>query len=139
MSLRDARNMNPEELGHVLEAKRMLIRWLETVEDEAVRQLSVRTKIPGFKLVGSKPHRRWDNDEQIVKSLAKYPSLFEELCPRKPLTPARVTSRLSRKRDGNPKLLEKLSKHITHNPIEPRVASEDDPRPLFNAAEEFDD
>jgi len=139
MSLRDSRNMDPEELGHVLEAKRMLIQWLDNVEAEAIRQLTARTKIPGFKLVGSKPHRRWDDESAIVKALVKYPDLFEELCPRKPLTPARVSARLGRKRDGKPKLLEKLSHRITHNPIEPRVASEDDPRPLFNAAEEFDD
>lgn len=139
MSLRDARNMDPGEMAQVMQAKRTLIQWLDNVEAEAIRQLSNRTKIPGFKLVGSKPHRRWDDAERIVKLLTKYPSLFEELCPRTPLTPARVSSRLSRKRDGNPKLLNKLVQYITHNPIEPRIAGEDDPRPLFNPAEEFAD
>jgi hypothetical protein len=46
--------------------------------------------------------------------------------------------RLSRKKDGNPKLLKALGKHITHNPVEPRIAPLDDPRPHYQPGAEFD-
>lgn len=139
MSVRDARNMDPEEMAQVLAAKSVLVRWLDSVEAEAIRQMSHNTKIPGFKLVGSRPHRRWDDPDAIIKTVLKQKdqTLLDELCPRTPLTPNRIQQRLGRKRDGNPKLLKKLETHITHNPIEPRVAPEDSARPLFNPAADF--
>lgn len=139
MSVRDARNMDPEEMAQVLAAKSVLVRWLDNVEAEAIRLMSHNTKIPGFKLVSSRPHRRWDDPEAIVKTVLKQKNqaLLDELCPRTPLTPNRIEQRLSRKRDGNPKLLQKLVSHVTHNPIEPRVAPEDSARPLFDPAADF--
>lgn len=139
MTLRNPLNMDADEIAQVISARTVLRRWLENVEAEAIRQMLARNKIPGYKLVNSSPHRRWDDDTAIVKILAarKDKTLFEELCPRVPMTPARFTQRLSRKRDGDAKLLAKLEPHVTHNPIEPRIAPESDNRSPFNPADEF--
>ena len=139
MALDDPRRLKPAEMADVLAGAMMVRQWLNAVEQEAIRRLVERRTIPGFKLVQSSPHRRWDDPDAVAKFLQKYPDLFEDLVPRVPLTPARIEQRLSRKRDGNPKLLAKLATRMVRNPVEPRVAPLDDVRPEYHRGDEFEE
>lgn len=140
MALEDPRRLNPEEMAQVLTGAMMVRQWLNAVEQEAIRRLVADRTIPGFKLVQSSPHRRWDDQGAVVKLLQqrRYVDYFEDLAPRVPLTPARIEQRLNRKRDGNPALLAKLMGHMVRNPVEPRVAPLDDVRPDYHRGDEFE-
>lgn len=137
LPLHDPRNLKPAEIARVLAGASMLRSWLVNVEDEATRQLLSRRNIPGFKLVRSQPHRRWDDPTRVVELLKPSKKLFEELVPRQPLSPSRMERRLARKRDGNPALLEQLYRHMRRNPFEPRIAPQSDPREEYHRGSEF--
>ena len=139
LPLQDPRNMKPAEMARVLAGAAMLRSWLVNVEDEAIRQLLARHNIPGFKLVNSSPHRRWDDQTKVIELLKPNKQLYEELVPRVPLSPSRMEHRLARKRDGNPVLLSKLEHRMTRNPVEPRIAPLDDSRPEYQRGNEFCD
>lgn len=135
----DPRNLKPADMATVLRSATLLRQWLVAVEDEAIRRMLEKKEIPGFKLVGSQPHRRWDDLDKVVKVIQKNvpAALLDELIPRTPLSPARMDKRLSRKSDGIPRLVNVLDKRITRNPVEPRIASEEDNRPSYHKGEEF--
>ena len=138
IDLANPNNLSAEEMATALKNATMLRRWLESVEEEAIRQLLKRKEIPGFHLVKSTPHRRWDDTDNVlavVKTFGK--KWFEELAPRMPLSPAMMDRRLRRKLDGNPDLLDKLQGNITRNPVQPKVAPLDDSREPYDPAEDF--
>ena len=141
MALADPRRLKTSEMADVLAGAMRIRQWLNAVEAEAIRRLVARRAIPGFKLVQSSPHRRWDDPEAVIKLLRqrRYEHYFEDLVPRVPLTPARIEQRLNRKRDGNSALLAKLATHMVRNPVEPRVAPLDDVRPEYHRGDEFEE
>lgn len=140
MPLANPTDLKPADVAKVLESMTLLRQWLVAVENEAITRLVNKKKIPGFKLVASTPHRRWDDMDKVVALVSKAaPQLIDELIPRVPLTPSRMEKRLSRKRDGLPALLTRVRKRVTRNPVEPRIAPVDDTRPPYQPGQEFED
>jgi len=139
MTLRDPLSLRPQDIAKVMDSASMLKNWITAVEGEATKRMLGGKKIPGYKLVGSITHRKWDDIDKVTMLTKKLATvdLFEELAPRVVLSPSRMEKRLGRKRDGMPTLLGKLLKRITHGTAQPRVAPEDDTRKPYVVGQEF--
>lgn len=138
MDLQNPEDMSAENIQRILTASQLLREWLDNIQAEAIRRLLAHTDIPGYKLVNSSPHRRWDDKEHIVNIVQTYaPDRIDELIPRMPLSPAQMERRLKHKRDGDNRLLRRLQANVTHNPVEPRLALVDDSRASYSASDDF--
>lgn len=137
--LQDSQNLDNDELAKIIRALPMLKRWVQNIEDEAVRRILHGQDIPEYKLVPSSPHRRWKDTDTVVGQIVKYggKELAEFLAPRQPLSPAKMEKLLPKLAPKNTKLLSRLQGSITRNPAEPRLAHVDDKRGNFNAGEDF--
>jgi Protein of unknown function (DUF2800) len=135
----DAKDFTPKQIATVLKAVDLMRAWIVSVEELAIERMLDGRKVPGFKVVGSRPQRRWDDDAGVYTFLIRNrlnPDLF---APRSVLSPAQLEKRTKGKTVVlSPKLFEKLKPHITHNPIEPRIAPLSDPRGPFVPGQEFE-
>lgn len=134
MPLEDAAAVSSTDLQRLLTAAKYLRDWLDSLEAEATRRLLLDSEaVPGYKLVQSAPHRRWDDVDRVTNLVQTYaPTRLDELLPRSPLSPAQMSKRVN-----DARLLQLLQKRVTHNPIEPRVAPEEDKRVAYSAGDDF--
>jgi hypothetical protein len=136
----DPRDMQPADMARVLRSIDRLRAWLVSVEELAIQRMLDGQAVPGYKVVQSQPRRRWD-DEAGVLAIVRRLGLPEDLvAPRSVLTPAQL-EKLARGKAPKLRPVQWASfvRHITHNPIEPRVAPEDDRRALYRPGTEFTD
>lgn len=131
LTMPDTENMTDEDLAHVLRAMDRVRAWLTSVEEAAIERLLAGEQIPGYKCVPSRPQRKWDDEQQVIAMVQKLKLPMDVFAPRSPLSPAQL------ERVGKAALYIKFKGHVTHNPVEPRVAPESDSRKPFIPGQEF--
>ncbi len=80
-SLPDPKGLTPDRIGHILAARKLLIDWLEAVEEEGFSLATTGTHIPGQKLVAAIGRRQWDSGEDDKITAYKLAKLTKDLTP----------------------------------------------------------
>lgn len=77
------------EVAKVLRFLEVLAPWAKEVKEYAIAQINAGNQIPGFKLVKTRGHRRWIDEEKVINT---FDMLFgdEIYAPRKLKSPAQI-------------------------------------------------
>jgi len=120
---------NPDALTHeqlvqVLEGKKLVMAWLEAVEDYATSQLKSGKDFAGYKLVAGRSLRAWGDDEAAEKILVEV--LGEAAFSKKLISVAQAEKALGKGKT------QAIDSFIVKPEGAPTLAPESDPRPAVN-------
>jgi hypothetical protein len=123
--------LTDEQLRFALDNKKLIISWLEAVEDYVTEKVNAGETFSGYKLVAGRSLRQWADETTAEKVLTE--TLGEAAYePRKLLSVAKAEKALGK----NKTLLNEL---VIKPEGKPTLVPEDDPRPAFGAsAADFD-
>lgn len=142
--------LSNEKIREVIEAAPLLRKFVEAVEEEALRRLKSGTSIPGLKLVYGRGSRQWAlPEEEMAKKLTAMGIPKSSVYETKLISPAKAEKVTWTKRDGTQKQLterqlklmdkeyvSKLSGKLTVvSASDDRPAVELNAAPLFKAVE----
>lgn len=116
-----------EQRVEVLKAKKVLIKWLEAVEDQEVHDLMTGSEPIGLKLVEGKTNREWRDLDAAMKLLSNHLSM-DEMCPREPLISPAKAEKALKGIELSTKFKNKMASLITRAEGKPTLVLADDPR-----------
>lgn len=127
----DSDSLTDEQLREVLDAKPLIVKFLEAVEAHAKEKLENGQSFPGYKLVAGRSVRQWgDEVEAEIELRAK---LGDEAYERKLLSPAKAEKALGKKKAAD------LQELIVKPEGKPTLAPASDKRaPVNVSADDFD-
>lgn len=124
--------LSDAQLRQALDGKKLVISWLNAVEQLITERLQSGESFDGYKLVAGRSLRQWGDESVAAKALEA--EVGEEAYTKKLLSPAQAEKLLGKKRKD---LLEPL---IIKPEGKPTLAPESDKRPAVNASiDDFDD
>ncbi len=124
--------LGPDKLRAVMDNKKLIIGWLEAVENHVLDKLVSGEGFSGYKLVEGRSVRQWADEESAEKALI---GLVDDKAyvPRKIISPAQAEKLLGKKDAG------KVADLIVKPSGKPTIAPESDKRPSISVtAEDFD-
>lgn len=123
--------LDAETLRKAMDAKKLIVSWLDAVEEHITTTIYETGRFPGYKLVEGRSLRQWSSDAEAEKRLTQL--LGDEAFERKVLSVAKAEKTLGKKRVAEiADLIEKPQGKAT-------LAPESDPRPsVFDVSAEFD-
>lgn len=122
--------LTDEQLGKALAAKKLIISWLDAVEDVVVERLGSGVAFDGYKLVAGKSNRQWSNEGAVENDI--YELLGEEAYTKKLVSPAQAEKIVGKKRASE------IAKFVVKPQGRPTLVKSDDPRPAVNiTADDF--
>lgn len=131
-----------EALSRALNVLDLIDQWTSAVRAEALRQLEIGNKIPGYKLVAGRAGIRHWADAKEAEAKLKSMKVPEALRYEKKLISPTAAAKLTKAKAGEaPVLTErqwaKLEALITRNESKGAVVPESDPRPALDMGEGF--
>lgn len=115
-----------KDLRAALDNKKLIIGWLDAVEDLAKQRLNDGEGFPGYKLVAGRSSRSWANEEEATDVLTYREMLGDNALVTKLITPAQAEKKLGKEKS---KLIQDLIAVSTGNPT---LVPETDKRPSIN-------
>lgn len=112
----------PEDLANILKNAHVIEHWLTSVRSFAYAEAIAGNEIPGFKLVPTRPMRRWKDEGATIDALRDMGVPDKDLYNRKVKSPAQA-EKLFKKKDYH--LLEDLYEKVSSGTV---LVSEDDKR-----------
>ena len=123
--------LTDEELRAALDAKKLVVSWLDAVETVVTQRLAAGEPFGGYKMVAGRSSRSWSDEVQAATVLES--ALGVKAWERKLTSPAKAEKLLGKSKLG---LIESL---ISSKEGRPTLARESDPRPAVGAtAIDFD-
>jgi len=123
--------LTDEELRAALDAKKLVVSWLDAVETVVTQRLAVGEPFDGYKMVAGRSSRSWIDEVQAATVLES--ALGVGAWERKLTSPAKAEKLLGKK---NLDIVEAL---ISSKEGRPTLARESDPRPAVGATDmDFD-
>jgi hypothetical protein len=123
--------LTDEELRAALDAKKLVVSWLDAVETVVTQRLALGDAFDGYKMVAGRSSRNWNDELQAATVLES--ALGAKAWERKLTSPAKAEKLLAKSQLG---LIESL---ISSKEGRPTLARESDPRPAVGAtAMDFD-
>lgn len=123
--------LSRDQRVEVLKAKKVLIKWLEAVEDQEVHDLMNGAEPSGLKLVEGKTNRQWRDVEAAQKLLSNHLTM-DELCPREPLISPAQAEKALKGIQLSTRFTNKMASLITRAEGKPTLVLADDPRPALS-------
>lgn len=131
--------VSDEFLAKIYENTDMIKNWLESVKTVAIERMMIGCKIPGYKLVQSRTHRKWNNDLDLYHILRKELKIRKmDLYYEKMHTPTHMLEMFSDKEN----IVKRLNELIIKPEGQPTIAKESDkrqPLEISNLAEDYAD
>lgn len=122
--------LTDEQLGKALSAKKLIISWLDAVEEVVVERLGNGVPFEGYKLVAGKSNRQWSDEGDVEHSI--FELLGEEAYTKKLVSPAQAEKIVGKKRAAE------IAEFVVKPQGRPTLAKSDDPRPAVNiTADDF--
>ena len=94
LELTNADTLNNSQIRQALEAKKLIVSWLDSVENLVKSKLEAGESFPGFKLVAGRSLRKWSDEQDAEKALIQL--LDQEAYEKKLLTPAKAEKALGK-------------------------------------------
>lgn len=66
--LPDVTKLNDEQIVRVIEFKKTITAWLDSVEEHALHRMMTGDKFTGLKLVKGRSRREWNNEDEVAQS-----------------------------------------------------------------------
>ena len=137
IELPEASTLSRSERVKVLAAKKVLIGWLEAVEDQEVSELMAGADPQGFKLVTGKSNRAWSDIDAAQKLLSLHLTL-DITRPRADLISPHKAQEALKNKELSERFQTRLRSLITKPEGKPTLVAETDPRPALLLATTFD-
>ncbi len=136
-------SLTPSQLSRIVQAAPLLKKWLDKTEKYmALSMLQHDQHYDGFKVVASRPHRKWRDEAEAEKFLRAHLGL-EVAAPRSLITPAQALELMKAREKGvRPATLAKVQALIFQPEGQPTIAPVADKRPEWRDVrldEEFPD
>lgn len=123
--------LTDEELRAALDAKKLVVSWLDAVETVVTQRLAVGEPFAGYKMVAGRSSRSWSDELQAATVLES--ALGATAWERKLTSPAKAEKLLGKSKLG---IIEAL---ISSKAGRPTLARESDPRPAVGVTDmDFD-
>lgn len=116
--------LTDEQLGKALSAKKLIVSWLDAVEDIVVERLDSGIPFDGYKLVAGKSNRQWSNEASVENSI--FELLGEKAFTKKLVSPTQAEKIVGKKRANE------IAQFVVKPMGRPTLARSDDPRPAVN-------
>ena len=124
--------LTDDELRAAMDAKKLIVSWLDAVEIAVTQRLAAGEQFGGYKMVAGRSSRNWNDELQAATVLESV--LGVKAWERKLQSPAKAEKLLGKSKHV---LIESL---ISNKDGRPTLARESDPRPAVGAtAMDFDD
>lgn len=131
-ALKPVDQLTDEQLTQALEAKKLIVGWLDAVEQRITDKLVDGEAFPGYKLVEGRSLRQWADEQIAIKTLSEQYN-EEQLYKKSFISPAQAEKLVGKK---NATMLEEL---IVKPRGKPTLAPESDKRPAIGAtADDFE-
>jgi hypothetical protein len=137
IELPDASTLPRSERVKVLAAKKVLIDWLEAVEDQEVSELMAGADPQGFKLVTGKSNRQWTDPEAAQILLSNHLTL-DITRPRADLISPHKAEQALKNKELSKRFQTRLHSLVTKPEGKPTLVAESDPRPALLLGTTFD-
>ncbi len=125
-SMRPVNRLSDEQIAQVLQAKKLIISWLDAVEGLVFERLSNGESFPGFKLVAGRSNRKWTDQKQAESAL--FELLADGAFTRKLVSPAQAEKALGKKNASA------IASLISKGEGAPTLVRDDDPRPSLGVS-----
>jgi hypothetical protein len=122
--LQSPQNLTDEQLRKALDAKKIIVSWLDAVEDLATERLNCGKPFAGYKLVQGRSIRIWSDESAAATTLIDL--LGDDAFDRKLLSPAQAEKALGKAR------AEQIAPYVGKTTGKPTLAPESDKRPAIN-------
>ena len=123
--------LDDETLRKAMDAKKLIVSWLDAVEEQITSTINDTGSFPGYKLVEGRSLRQWSSDSEAEKRLTQL--LGDDAYERKVLSVAKAEKTLGKKR------VAEIADLVEKPQGKPTLAPESDPRPsIFDVSAEFD-
>lgn len=134
--------LEPEQLVQLIQRKKEIVSWLNSLEKDALESIETGVEIPGLKVVEGKPgNRAWVNEDDAAKLVAKYVPAKDRYT-KKLLSVAQMEKVLKpHKGEFSTRFKNRFDELITRPTGEHVLTLESDERPSITvkATETFDD
>lgn len=130
--------LDDEKIGRLLRRLPEIVKWAGSVKDHVEGRLKRGERVDGFKLVASKPNRKW-GDQSLVEDYLLEHLEEEEVFSRSIISPAQAETLLKRRKV--PDYLAEVEKLAVRPEGGPTLAFAEDKRPEWrpvDAGEEFE-
>lgn len=108
----DAIKADPKALADVMRAAGILRTWIGAIEDHAEAFVRAGHVLPGFKLVQTRPRRKWINEAEAAKWIDENTILdIDDYNPREMKTVAQVETLVKKGNKQGVELVKKLAEH----------------------------
>jgi len=123
-SLESPDKLNDQQLRDALEAKKLIVGWLEAVETLVVERLEAGEHFDGFKLVAGRSLRKWGDEKLAAKAM--FDLVGDDAYEKKLVSPAKAEKLLGKARKSE------LDSLVVKPEGKPTLAPESDKRPAIN-------
>ena len=127
--MRDPEVLSNEEIADLLPQLGMIKNWCDSVSRHAEKLALSGVPIEGFKLVTSRTHRKWADEQEAIRVMGMLTN--EPVYSRKPISPSKAITMLGKNCDGVNALIVKPEGKPTLVPVS-------DKRPALEATAGFD-
>lgn len=122
--LQPPQHLTDEQLRRALDARKLIVSWLDSVEELASERLNTGKSFPGYKLVEGRSVRIWSDESAAAATLIDL--LGDYAFERKMLSPAQAEKMLGKAK------AEQIAAFIGKTTGKPTLAPESDKRPAIN-------
>lgn len=131
LELSNSDTLNDSQLRQALEAKKLIVSWLDSVESLVKSKLEAGESFEGFKLVAGRSLRKWGDESEAEKALIEL--LDQDAYEKKLLTPAKAEKVLGKSKAKG------IQDLIVKPEGAPTLAPESDKRPSISiSVDDFD-
>ena len=121
--------LTPEQTSEVLKRGETLVDWYKAVKAKALELILSGTPIPGYKVVETRSNRAWSNQDQALEKLIDSGIERAAIYDSVPKSLAQIEKLL-----GKTKFKELVGEFIIQPPGNPKLETEDSPKPAYNSA-----
>ncbi|MBE0469619.1 MAG: DUF2800 domain-containing protein [Methyloprofundus sp.] len=125
--LDEATQLSDEQIGKALSAKKLIIGWLDAVEDYVFQKLSSGETFEGYKLVEGRSIRQWADIDEVTPALIE--RLADQAYEQKLISPAKAEKLLGKNKKD-------IASFIVKPAGKPTLAPSSDKRPAVNLSED---
>lgn len=130
----DVAELTDEQIKTVLDNRKLILSWMDALEQRVVAQLMDGKPFPGYKMVEGRATRSWSlDDTPLIETLTALGLNPEAIIETKVRSPAQVEKLLGKKRVGE------IADIVVKSTGKPTLAPESDKRPsLTVSVDDFD-
>lgn len=115
--------LNNDEISRALGFIKLLTPWANAVKASAIKRFKKGEKIPGYKVVHNRAHRKWIDEQEVIDELSCFYGIGD-ITKTTLLSPSQMEKKLDMDFDD--------IEHLWHRQFKPDIVKESDKRPALD-------